>query len=100
MNGIVLGIFIVITLYPILNTLAVSFNDGLDALRGGIYLWPRKFTLENYMTVFGKESLIQASVITVSRTLISTVLHLFTTALLSYVLSRPEFLLRKHITLL
>ena len=34
------------TLYPILNTLAVSFNDGLDTLRGGIHLVPREFTLE------------------------------------------------------
>ena len=33
-----------VTLYPIINTIAVSFNDGLDALRGGIYLWPRKWS--------------------------------------------------------
>lgn len=37
--------FVVITLYPVLNTLAISLNDGTDALRGGIYLFPRKFTM-------------------------------------------------------
>lgn len=99
-NTIILGLFVVITLYPILNTLAVSVNDGLDALRGGIYLWPRKFTWENYTTVFSKESLVQASIVTVARTVLSTVLHLFTTALLAYVLTRNEFLFSKQISIL
>ena len=27
--------FVIITLYPVLNTLAISLNDGTDALRGG-----------------------------------------------------------------
>ena len=35
-NGIIMVLFIVITLYPVLNTLAISLNDGTDALRGGI----------------------------------------------------------------
>ena len=43
-NGIIMLVIVVITLYPVLNTLAISLNDGTDALRGGIYLWPRKFT--------------------------------------------------------
>ena len=47
-NAIFMIAFVVITLYPVLNTLAVSFNDGTDALRGGIYLWPRKWSLQNY----------------------------------------------------
>ena len=34
-NFIFMFAFVVITLYPILNTLAISFNDGIDAVRGG-----------------------------------------------------------------
>ena len=48
-------IFVVVTLYPFLNTLAISFNEGTDALKGGIYLWPRKFTLKNYVTILQKK---------------------------------------------
>lgn len=88
------------TLYPIINTLAVSFNDGLDTLRGGIHLLPREFTLENYRTVLQKDNLIQGAFITVSRTVVGTVLQLFVTALLAYILSRKEFIFRKPITLL
>lgn len=97
---IFLVLFISATLYPILNTLAVSFNDGLDALRGNIYLWPRKFTFENYRTVLSKNSLAQAAFISVARTVIATVSQLFLTALLAYVLSRKEFIFRTPITLL
>ncbi|AYV68012.1 MULTISPECIES: carbohydrate ABC transporter permease [Niallia] len=92
--------FILATLYPILNTLAVSFNDGLDSIKGGIYLFPRELTLENYITVLKKDTLIQASIITVARTVIATIVQLFLTALLAYILSRKEFVFRKSITLL
>ena len=53
-NCIIMVLFLIITLYPVLNTLAISLNDGTDALRGGIYLLPRKFTWKNYITVLQK----------------------------------------------
>lgn len=93
-------LFFVATLYPILNTLAVSFNDGLDSLKGGIHLIPRKFTLDNYSSVLSKESLRQGAFITVSRTVIGTISQLFVTALLAYVLSRKEFIFKTPVTLL
>ena len=34
--GIFMVLFLIVTLYPILNTLAISFNDGIDSVRGGI----------------------------------------------------------------
>ena len=37
-NSVIMILFVIITLYPVLNTLAISLNDGTDALRGGIYL--------------------------------------------------------------
>ncbi len=57
-NCIIMVLFLIITLYPVLNTLAISLNDGTDALRGGIYLLPRKFTWKNYITVLQKDNLI------------------------------------------
>lgn len=93
-------LFFVATLYPILNTLAVSFNDGLDSLKGGIHLIPRKFTLDNYASVLSKESLRQGAFITVSRTVIGTISQLYVTALLAYVLSRKEFIFKTPVTLL
>lgn len=98
-NTLVLTFMVAITLYPILNTLAVSFNDGLDALRGGIYLWPRKISLKNYETVFNMDNLLTGARNSVLRTVIASVFHLGLTALLAYVLSIKDFVFRKSISM-
>ena len=40
---------VIVTVYPFWNTLALSFNDGLDSLKGGITFFPRKFIIKNYL---------------------------------------------------
>lgn len=98
-NTLILSFAVAVTLYPILNTLAVSFNDGLDALRGGIYLIPRKLSLKNYETVFNMNNLVTGARNSVLRTAIASVLHLSVTALLAYVLSVKEFVFKKPVSL-
>lgn len=98
-NTIFMIVFIVITLYPVLNTLAISLNDGTDALKGGIYLIPRKFTWKNYTTVLQKNNLMTGAVITVARTIIGTLLALVMNAILAFIVSRPKFLFRKQLSL-
>ncbi len=98
-NSVFMVIFVIITLYPVLNTLAISLNDGIDALRGGIYLWPRKFTFKNYTTVLEKDSLVTGAIITVARTIIGTLLALVTNAILAFIVSRKRFLFRKQLSL-
>ncbi len=97
-NTIFMILFVVITLYPVLNTLAVSFNDGTDALRGGIYLWPRKWTLKNYTTVLQKNNLVTGAYISVLRTVIGTVLALAANAILAFIISRKKFLFKKQLS--
>ena len=99
-NGIIMVLFVIVTLYPVLNTLAISLNDGTDALRGGIYLWPRKFTWKNYTTVLHKDNLITGAYITVARTLIGTLLSLAANAILAFIVSRKRFLFQREVSLL
>ena len=98
-NGIFMVLFVVVTLYPVLNTLAISLNDGLDALRGGIYLIPRKFSMKNYTTVLQKDNLMIGAYVTVARTLIGTVLSLFANAILAFIVSRKNFVFSKQLSL-
>ena len=91
--------FVIITLYPVLNTLAISFNDGTDALHGGIYLIPRKCTLKNYITVLQKDNLIIGAIVTVARTVIGTLLALVSNAILAFIVSRKRFLFSKQLSL-
>ncbi len=98
-NGIFMVLFVIITLYPVLNTLAISLNDGSDALRGGIYLLPRKFTWKNYATVLQKDNLLTGAFVTVARTLIGTLLALATNAILAFIVSRKDFMFSKQVSL-
>lgn len=98
-NTVFMVAFVIITLYPVLNTLAISFNDGTDALRGGIYLIPRKFTLKNYITVLQKQNLMTGAYITVARTVIGTLLALVANAILAFIVSRKRFLFKKQLSL-
>lgn len=99
LNTLFMIAFVVITLYPVLNTLAISLNDGTDALRGGIYLLPRKFTMKNYNTVLQKNNLLTGAYITVLRTIFGTVTALFANAILAFIVSRKRFLFKRSLSL-
>ena len=99
-NSLFLILLMFVTLYPVINTVAYSFNDGTDALRGNIGLWPRVFSLESYKSILSDAAVYQAGWISASKTVIITILNLFWTSMLAYALSRKEFVLRKFITVI
>ncbi|MDI9501152.1 MAG: carbohydrate ABC transporter permease [Clostridiaceae bacterium] len=92
-------IVIVVMLYPLWNTLIVSFNDARDSIKGRLYLWPREWTLFNYQSVFKTEKVFNAFLISVARTVITTVLNVFFSGLLAYVLSHKDFVFRRFLTI-
>lgn len=94
-NTLIMFIICAVTLYPIWYTLILSFNDGQDAMLGGIFWWPRIFTLDNYTAVFNNNGIIRAFVITILRTIIGTALSVFFTAMVAYGLSKTKLVFRK-----
>lgn len=99
-NTVFLIILMMVTVYPVLNTLATSFNEGTDAIRGGIGILPRKFSMKSYDNILSKQEIFDAAWVSASKTVIITVLNLFWTGMLAYALSRREYVLRKFITTL
>ncbi|GIP23899.1 carbohydrate ABC transporter permease [Paenibacillus sp. J22TS3] len=97
-NYFFLTVVLIVTLYPFLNVLAISLNDSTDTVRGGIYLWPRAFTLENYQTIFNYTGLVQGLKISLLRTIVGTVLGLIAASMLAFTLSRVDFRGRKFIS--
>lgn len=91
---------LVITLYPFLNVLAISFNDATDTMRNINFLIPRIFTLENYKYVFTENDIVTPFCMSVARTLVGTIFSLFCTSMLAYVLSRKDFYFNKLFTIL
>lgn len=96
---VLIGLCLMIIL-PCINIVALSFNDGKDAARGGIYFWTRKFTLDNYKEVFRDGSITKAYVITISRTVIGTLASLLVTSFAAYSLKEKDLPGRKIITML
>ncbi|KAA9002090.1 carbohydrate ABC transporter permease [Paenibacillus spiritus] len=93
-----LAIIMIVTLYPFLNVLAISLNESVDTVRGGIYIWPREWTLENYERIFAYKGLIQGFKISVLRTLVGTIIGLISASMLAFTLSRQEFRARKALS--
>ncbi|MEK4564700.1 carbohydrate ABC transporter permease [Alkalihalobacillus sp. FSL R5-0424] len=89
----------VVTLYPFLNVLAISLNDSTDTVRGGIHIWPREFTLENYKTIFEYDNLVTGLINSILRTVLGTVLGVFSSAMVAFTLSRSDFQGRKFVSI-
>lgn len=95
---IAITVVTVATLYPFLNVLAISFNDSTDSIKGGITVYPRVFTFQNYETIFAFSGLITGFKISVLRTIIGTLLGLISASMLAFTLSRVDFQARKFVS--
>ncbi|CAM3336753.1 MULTISPECIES: carbohydrate ABC transporter permease [Paenibacillus] len=94
---VLLSLLCISVLYPFLYMLAISLNEGADAAKGGVYLWPRSFTLINYEIVLGNEVIRHAYLITITRTIVGTAAGLLVTLLVAYGLSYRRLPLRRSI---
>ncbi|MCS7202030.1 MAG: carbohydrate ABC transporter permease [Dictyoglomus sp.] len=99
-NYSLMVLLVVVTIYPFLYVLAVSLNDPFDAIKGGITIFPRVFTLDNYREIFNYPLIGQAALISTLRTVIGTIVSVVSTAMVAYVLSRRDFFANKFVTIL
>jgi len=81
-----------VTLYPVWYTIVLSFNDSSDTMLGGIYWWPRKFSLESYRTVFMDKSILMAFNISIWRALIGTVTNVLFTSMVAFAFSKKHIM--------
>lgn len=98
-NVLFMFLLCVIMLYPYLNQVAISLNEGLDAMRGGITIFPRKFTWVNYSTILQSQRIINGAIISVSRTIIGTLLALAVLFCAAFAITRQGLPYKRGITL-
>ncbi|WP_342756261.1 carbohydrate ABC transporter permease [Kineothrix sedimenti] len=96
-NTAFLAVLCVITLYPLYYIIVYSLNEGLDSLKGGLYLLPRIFTTFNYEYVLGNGVIQRAYLITIGRTVLGTLLGLVVTGITAYGFSFKELPYRKKL---
>jgi putative aldouronate transport system permease protein len=95
MNTLLLSLLAISTLYPFIYMTALALNEGLDSLRGGIYIWPREFTWINVKTVMTNPLVQEAFFITLARTILGTIGTVVVTGLCAYALSFRKLPYRK-----
>lgn len=95
-----LAFAVIICVYPFWNIFIVSINDANDAMRGGLYLLPRKLSLSSYADILGRSTFQHSILVTVARTLIGTPLAVLVTSALAYVLSCRDLIGRKPLNVL
>lgn len=94
----VLVIFaVVITLYPFLYVLSVSFSDGSAVARGEVFLLPKGISLETFKMVMSYNQLWVSYGNTFFYTVVGTIVNVVFTCLAAYPLSRKHFFLRRKL---
>lgn len=91
-NVVLLLGFAALSVYPLIYVLAGSFSEGADYINGGIWLFPRVFSTENYQVVLNDMRLWKAYGVTIARTVLGTVTGLIFTAIVAYAMSRPNLI--------
>ena len=96
-NVTLMIIFALMSVYPLIYVLAGSFNQGSDYISGGIYLFPRVFSLENYHVVLADDRLWRSYAVTIARTVLGTVTAVIFTAIVAFAMSRKNLMGKSHI---
>lgn len=94
-NMTLLVMFTVIIVVPLWNVIISSFSSGRALAEGGFIFWTKEFSLENYRAVFRDSSIWQAFFISVSKTGLGVITHVFFCAMVGYALSKKYIRGRK-----
>lgn len=79
-----------VMLFPFWYSLAGSFSDGFDYVRGGVYFWPRVFTVSNYRAVFRDKTILSSFGVTILKAILGTASSLLVTSLAAYAINREQ----------
>ncbi len=88
---------VIITAYPFLYVISVSFSDGTAVSKGQVWLLPKGSTLETYQMVTQYEQLWVSYKNTAIYTVFGTLANIVFTCLAAYPLSRKHFFLRRKL---
>lgn len=86
-NFLLVIILCLSVIMPFMHILALAFNSGADAQRGGIAFLPREWTFENFSEVFKQDNLLNGLGISVFRTVLGTVAGVGLMSMAAYALT-------------
>ena len=97
-NNIFMLLVALIMLYPVWHVLLYSLSDASRTAAGGVFLFPRGFSIEAYKIVLRTPSILTAYKNTIIVVLGATALNLLFSFLMAYPLTKKDLRGRKGIT--
>jgi len=95
-NIIIMGLFLILCLYPFYYVLIYSLSNATDAAKG-VFLFPSHIDYSAYENIFKKGDIQRAFVVSTARTVLSTALCIFCSSMLAYLVTKKEMLFRKFV---
>lgn len=96
---IILTFLFLLVAYPLYFVIISSISDPIEVSAGKVTLAPVGFTLDGYKEVFKTRTVMRGFLNSLIITIMGTSINLLVTIPTSYALSRPDFTLKRPITL-
>lgn len=87
---LIMAFVLVVTLYPLLHVIAVSFSESSAILQNKVGIIPKGFSLDAYAKILETMKVPRAFMNSVLYTVVGTTINLAMTALMAYPLSKPN----------
>lgn len=94
-NGILIGIFTLIVLYPLIYIISSSFSSAMAVSLGRVVLFPVDFSLDGYKAVFAYPKVWIGYGNTILYTVTATVVNIIVTMMTAYPLAMPRMQFKK-----
>lgn len=97
-NNLLLVLIAVIIVVPLWNIAISSFSSGKALAEGGFVFFPKEYSLENYRTVLRDSSIWKSYLISIAKTVIGVITHLFFCSMVAFAMSKQYLRGRKLYT--
>lgn len=87
-NYVFLTLITITTVFPFINTVAVSFSSERAVVSGEVSVWPVEATLDTYEAVMERSPILQALLNTIIVTVVGVAVNMVMTTLAAYSLSK------------
>ena len=93
-------LIIIITLYPVIYVVSMSFSEPAHVLARDVYLLPKGFSWKAYRMILDNATVLRSFANTLWYTVVGAATSVTLTATTAFVLSRRRFFLRRQLSLL
>ncbi len=100
MDSTLVCLISIVILAPVLNIFASSFASNRVLAEGNFIFFPKELTLDNYMAVFKDVTIWNAYLISVLKTVIGVVTHVFFCSMVAFGLSKRDLKFRNLYTVM